>query len=196
MQELQGCRCANAVSENRIAPPRARRARPMSGAKLETNKVWRYMSFARFVWLLQKKQLWLARADLLGDPWEITLTGNQLAHVVSNHPITPLPEVERESALERSERIIKLWRSQTFVNCWSLSEHESHALWRIYCRSNEGIAIQTTIGRLSESVGGLSLYHVTYAPPVSAGELPLCLIWFRKSAMFAYEPGSSNRLRL
>ena len=27
-------------------------------------KVWRYMTFSRFVWLLQKKQLWLSHTDL------------------------------------------------------------------------------------------------------------------------------------
>jgi hypothetical protein len=36
----------------------------------ELEKVWRYMNFSRFVWMLQTKQLWLSRADLLGDPWE------------------------------------------------------------------------------------------------------------------------------
>jgi hypothetical protein len=56
-------------------------------------KVWRYMSFSRFIWLLQKKQLWLSRADRLGDPWEISLAGNQLEHVISRHPITQLLSV-------------------------------------------------------------------------------------------------------
>jgi hypothetical protein len=45
---------------------------------VRAEKVWRYLKFSRFVRLLQKKKLWLARADLLGDPWEITLMGDQL----------------------------------------------------------------------------------------------------------------------
>jgi hypothetical protein len=44
---------------------------PQVPTSAAAEKVWRYMSFARFVWLLQKRQLWLARADLLSDPWEI-----------------------------------------------------------------------------------------------------------------------------
>lgn len=32
--------------------------------------IWRYMSLSRFVWLLQKKALYFARSDLLGDPFE------------------------------------------------------------------------------------------------------------------------------
>jgi hypothetical protein len=153
-------------------------------------RVWRYMSFARFLWLLQKKQLWLARADLLGDPWEITLAGDQLAHVISRHPIEPLggQHVIRETAMQRSERIIKLWRRQTFVNCWSASDHESHALWRIYCRSVEGIALQSTLTKLKTSVGKLPVYRVTYQVPGSIKQTPaLSDLVAKKRPMFEYE---------
>ena len=33
-------------------------------------KVWRYMSFGRFVWMLKRKALWMSRVDQLGDAWE------------------------------------------------------------------------------------------------------------------------------
>ena len=116
-------------------------------------KVWRYMSFSRFIWLLQKKQLWLSRGDRLGDPWEISLAGNQLEHAISRHPISPITERlrPRETAMQRSERINKLWRQRTFVSCWNASDHESHALWRIYCGSSDGVALQTTFGKLRPS---------------------------------------------
>src|ERR1035438_5702295 len=111
------------------------------------------MSFSRFVWLLQKRQLWLSRADLLGDPWEITLAGDQLAHVISRHPGRSLTEeTPYETAMQRAEHIIRLWRQGTFVSCWSSSQHESHALLCIYCRSREGIAIQTTLRTKDKNV--------------------------------------------
>jgi hypothetical protein len=156
----------------------------------KVTKVWRYMSFSRFVWLLQKKQLWLSRADLLGDPWEISLAGDQLAHVISCHPAPtfPLPEVEPETAMQRSERIIKMWRQHTFINCWSASAHESHALWRIYCPTSEGVAIQTTLAKLQASVGGLLVYRVTYAIPGSRKQTPTRIdLMTKKRPMFAYE---------
>jgi hypothetical protein len=155
-----------------------------------TQKVWRYMSFARFVWLLQKKTLWLSRVDVLGDPWEISLVGDQLDHVISRHPIgaLPLPEVKPETAMQRSERIIKRWRQQTFVSCWSISEHESHALWRIYCGSVDGVAVQTTLARLQESVGDLSIYKVTYEALGTGRRTPtLADLVSKKRPMFAYE---------
>ncbi len=158
-------------------------------APVDSEKVWRYMGFSRFVWLLQKKQLWLSRADLLGDPWEISLAGDQLAHVISRHPLTDIlsPEVP-ESAMQRSARIIRLWRWHTFVNCWSVSNHESHALWRIYCPPREGVAIQTTLAKLRASVGDLRVLPVTYEIPGCNRRTPIREdLVTKKRLMFAYE---------
>ncbi len=151
-------------------------------------KVWRYIRYSRFVWLLQKKQLWFSRADHLGDPWEISLAGDQLKHVISRHPMSPIGEPMRETALQRSERIINAWRRKTFINCWSASDHESHALWRIYCQTCEGVAIQTTLGKLQASVGDLPVYECIYAVPGSSEKTPtLEDLATKKRPMFSYE---------
>lgn len=156
----------------------------------KATKLWRYMSFSRFVWLLQKRHLWLSRADLLGDPWEISLAGDQLEHVISHHPFIPLPlsDVVPETAMQRSKRIINMWRQQTFINCWSALDHESHALWRIYCPSSEGVAIQTTIAKLQASVGDLPVYRVVYEIPGSRKQTPTRNdLMTKKRPMFVYE---------
>lgn len=156
----------------------------------ESIKAWRYMKFSRFVWLLQKRQLWLSRVDVLDDPWEISLAGDQLEHVISRHPISPLPSsgVVRETAIERSDRIINAWRKQTFINCWRASDYESHALWRIYCAASEGVAIQTTLGKLKASVGDLPVYPVTYQVPGSKKQTPTHAdLVTKKRPMFSYE---------
>jgi hypothetical protein len=157
---------------------------------VNVEKVWRYLKFSRFVWLLQKKQLWLSRSDLLGDPWEVSLAGDQLKHVISRHPMTTLPltGVKRETAVVRAKRIIPLWRRQLFVNCWSNADHESHALWRVYCGSAEGIAIQTTLPKLQASVGQIPVLKVSYEIPGSRKQTPTRLdLVTKKRPMFAYE---------
>jgi hypothetical protein len=155
----------------------------------ETQPLWRYMSFGRFLWLIQNKRLWLSRADLLGDEWEMSLAGEQLKHDIAHHPITPLPEpeVRPEGPLVRAARIIKNWRRTTFVNCWSASDHESHALWRVYCSSVEGVCIQVTLAGLRSSVA-LPIHRVTYAIPGSKARTPTRddLIT-KKRPMFEYE---------
>jgi hypothetical protein len=151
--------------------------------------VWRYMSFGRFLWLIQNNRLWLSRADLLGDEWEMSLAGEQLRRVIARHPITPLSEtsVRSETALERSTRIINNWRRTTFVNCWSASEHESHALWRVFCPSVEAVAIQATLAGLRSSVG-LPVHRVTYEIPGSSPRTPTREdLITKKRPMFDYE---------
>lgn len=49
--------------------------------------LWRYMSFPKFLWLIQNRKLWLSRADKLNDPWELALAGDQLEHVILRRPI-------------------------------------------------------------------------------------------------------------
>ena len=155
-----------------------------------TMKMWRYMRFSRFVWLLQRKQLWLARADFLGDPWEIALAGNQLQRVLERHPPPTLPlEAEpRESAMERVARIIPQWRRKTFINCWCGSEHESHALWRIYCGPTEGIALESRYGMIESSLHGQRLIKVSYETPGTNEQTPtLEELASKKRPMFEYE---------
>lgn len=127
--------------------------------------VWRYMSFSRFMWLLQKQALWFSRVDRLDDEWEMALAGAQLDHALSRHPPTPLGAPEGESGLDRAKRIAAHWRRTTFVNCWSGFGPESHALWRIFCGPTEGVAIRTTLKALKDSVPEMEAVRVQYREP-------------------------------
>lgn len=150
--------------------------------------VWRYLSFGRFVWLLQAKKLWLSRVDLLGDDWEMRLAGEQLEHVIARRPMTPLGAVA-EDPIERARRIIRNWRLTSFVNCWSAQAHESHALWRVFCPSAEGVAIRSTLDRLQASVGKpIQVQRVVYERPGQHRRTPTRKdLITQKRPMFEYE---------
>jgi len=150
--------------------------------------VWRYMSFSKFVWTIQNQCLWLSRADLLGDPWEISLSGEQLQHVINRHPISPVGEPPRESATERAARIVNSWRNKTFINCWNMSEHESNALWQIYCKNTDGVVLQTNFEKLNSMKGLYSLHPVTYPIPGSNKKTPTHYdLVTKKRPMYKYE---------
>jgi hypothetical protein len=149
--------------------------------------VWRYISFARFVWFLQKKRLWLSRVDKLDDEWELALAGDQLDHVIMRRTFAPIGQKE-EPIIERAQRINKLWREMTYVNCWCALPHESHALWRIFCGPSEGVAIQTTLGALKANVSRLAVHPVVYDDPGRLKQTPeLMELAKRKRKMFEYE---------
>ena len=150
-------------------------------------KIWRYMSFSRFVWLLQHKKLWLARADTFADPWEVALTRGQLDFLAARHPIAPIGEPRNETFEERARRITALWRVDTYINCWSASEHESHALWRVFCGPTEGVAIQTTLGKLKTMTDNISVYEVVYGEPANTHTPQQIAQATVKRFAFAYE---------
>ena len=150
------------------------------------------MDFFKFVWLLKNQCLWLSRSDLLGDPWEVSLSGEQLQLVISRHPPVSLGRAP-ESAVERAERILNKWRRCTFVNCWNMSEHESNALWSIYCKEKEGVLIQTSIEKLNQMKGEYLLQPVEYVEAGSNKRTPTHAdLATKKRPMFSYE----NEIRI
>jgi hypothetical protein len=151
-------------------------------------KVWRYLGFSRFMWMLQRRQLWLARADKLEDPWELAITGEEIEYLVRRHPISPTGEPPQEPALARTKRINELWRTTTFINCWCAHNYESHALWRVFCGPKEGIAILSTWEKLERLAENMRLVEVDYTGYDGKVRTPrLEKVAIRKRHMFEYE---------
>jgi len=63
--------------------------------------------------------------------------------------------------------ICEEWRSQSAISCWHLSEHESEAMWKLYSHSKQGIAIESTIEKLKDSLKdqeSIKIDRVVYIP--------------------------------
>ena len=48
--------------------------------------------------------------------------------------------------------INRYWRKFYAINCWHMNEHESAAMWKLYLKSNYGIAVQSIYRKLRESI--------------------------------------------
>ena len=113
--------------------------------------LWRYMDFTKFVSLLSTNALYFARADTLGDPFEGSLTKH-------NRDLRPLflqsqglgPD-KLPDALQNITAALQEAPKYSLVNCWHENTYESEAMWKIYAREKDGIAIKTTFKRLRES---------------------------------------------
>ena len=46
----------------------------------------------------------------------------------------------------------KTHREKVAISSWHINEYESFAMWQIFTQNSEGLAIQSTIGRLQESL--------------------------------------------
>jgi hypothetical protein len=122
-----------------------------NGIKLEPNlpddrsaRIWRYIDLPKFLSLLDKEVLYFARADLLGDPFEGSITPGSIEDFRRG--------LSDDAYLEKMRYLTQRLREWSWVSCWHLAEGESAALWRLYARSPGGIAIQSTIERLMEFV--------------------------------------------
>lgn len=128
-------------------------------------KIWRYMDFAKYVSLLDSGALWFSRADKLsegfegkmGDTFEGTLSHGNVAVMrdyFSNYikddgqPLMTSKEVEDWIRVNIDSR--RLPREWTYVNSWHMNERESAAMWKLYARTNEAVAIQSTYAKLRD----------------------------------------------
>ena len=49
-------------------------------------------------------------------------------------------------------KFYKSHREKVAISSWHINEYESFAMWQIFTQNSEGLAIQSTIGRLQESL--------------------------------------------
>lgn len=116
----------------------------------ENIKIWRYIDFSKFIELIDIHTLFFTTVDRLDDKFE----GSYSKYIYD-------PSFEEQATAEQRQEIKKLretfvgynkrLRKMTFVNCWHMNEFESAAMWKLYLKSIEGVAIQSTYRRLADS---------------------------------------------
>src|SRR5215470_12532868 len=115
------------------------------GPTNDQSPVWRYMDFTKFVAMLEAKALYFARADRLGDSFEGSYSR---ANMIGR------PEVYKdkipEEGLREIARIFSWMPKWTFISSWHLNERESAAMWKLYTRTDESIAIESTFAALRD----------------------------------------------
>lgn len=110
--------------------------------------LWRYVSFTKFVSMLDKQALFFAKVDTFRDPFE-----GALASWAIQWKRDALYEAMGDRAVglygpERLRETRNALRNITLVNCWHENEEESAAMWKVY--ADEGVAIKTTTGAMIE----------------------------------------------
>ena len=118
--------------------------------------LWRYLDFTKFVSLLDKRALFLARADKLMDPFEGSFPKVDVARYIESYQetIKLLQENLPYPIPESGHPVLDFGRDSrkfTLVSCWHESSHESAAMWRLYSGEQDGIAIRTDFQSLAKS---------------------------------------------
>lgn len=125
---------------------------PINTTQLEqpndiNESVWRYMDFTKFMYLLNDSSLYLCRADLFEDKFEGSITKKNLEE--RNEKFQNYHHQDPNMiATNFLSTYCKDLREFTFINCWHLNNYQSAAMWKLYSKIPEAIAIQTSYSKL------------------------------------------------
>lgn len=103
--------------------------------------VWKYLDLSKFLDLLMSQKLFMSRSDKFEDQYEGTFsepTFEEIKKISENNP----------EFLD----IYKSQRKNVVISSWHINEYESFAMWQIFTQNSEGLAIQSTIGRIQDSL--------------------------------------------
>lgn len=103
--------------------------------------VWKYLDLSKFLDLLLSKKLFMSRSDKFEDQYEGTFS-------------EPTYEEIKKLAINNPEFLnyYKTHREKVAISSWHINEYESFAMWQIFTQNSEGLAIQSTIGRLQKAL--------------------------------------------
>lgn len=154
--------------------------------------------------MLEGERLFLARATIVGDDFEGSFPQGQ-------DPLSRIRELLPEGALDNAKSVNlypgkaafgEVQRQWTLLSCWHASDVESAAMWRLYSKSSEAVAIRSTVQRLRRALGtpppapkgfaGSKEYHVGMVQYIdySQDRIPVGNViapFFRKRKSFEHE---------
>jgi hypothetical protein len=114
-----------------------------------TQKIWRYMSFQKFVSLLDKKSLWLSRADTFDDRLEGRFSKGMRKLIEQAYiNLSMKCKLEVKTVDEFQEQFCK----RTFISCWHKNFEENLVMWKLYGSVNNSVVIQGTIQGMVDSI--------------------------------------------
>jgi hypothetical protein len=115
--------------------------------------LWRYMDFISFYSLLVNQALFFRRLDKYSDAFEGTLPEQTQQNILAvRKSVAYTNDTEANEWLANYLAQIAEHKSFILSNSWTIDDHESYGLWKIYLGGHvEGIAIKTTVGKLRQA---------------------------------------------
>jgi hypothetical protein len=158
----------------------------------ESQKLWRYMDLSKFVSLLEKKALWLARADTFRDKHEGRFPEDMRKTIEKAYENF---DDDDSSVVKDADDFQDYLRKNTFISCWHKNFDENMVMWEIYGRDTNALAIQTTVESMKDSLDSSKLFghslilkNVTYQPADKIVDvLPYEECFFIKRPHFSFE---------
>lgn len=112
----------------------------------EDDKIWRYMSIEKFLYLIMNRKLYMSQAAAFNDPYEGVVSDS-----IRYSEKSGKSEQEQEAIRDKYNK----WQKKAkkcYVSCWHINKNENVAMWKLYADEKSGVAIQSKIGNLIKSM--------------------------------------------
>ncbi len=109
--------------------------------------IWRYLTFKKFVALIDLRAVWFAKLGIFEDieegmTPELTRRAIKSQH---NEMETWFPDEERKSQVRRFvEDNEQYGRDLIVASCWFIGNDESEEMWAEYAQDGEGVVVKST----------------------------------------------------
>jgi len=153
--------------------------------------LWRYMDLSKFISLLSKKSLWLAKSNTFKDQQE------------GKFPSVMQEELEaiyikfgedKKSKIKNAHDFKKFLCNNAFISCWHKNSEENMIMWEVYGQDTNLVAVQTTVESLKESIQDANmkgidflLKEVNYSDHSQVNKKHYTAPFFVKRPHFGYE---------
>lgn len=135
----------------------------------KNQNIRRYLTLAKFLSLLEYKSLYFTRTDKFPDPLDGQYPNKIDPKGTFTSGTIEAKEVESDQKILLNKKggqivrdISNTLRNIIVVNCWVQSPYESEAMWSLYCNQKDGLAIESTIEDLENSIE----YHYNPTPEI------------------------------
>lgn len=156
----------------------------------DSQAIWRFLDFAQFVDLLDRKSLFFARIDTLEDPY--AGLSEDTVFAVRTLPEELMRLAEQAGAPPPKKGRLERWWSRkaqeseqaqlidtirnyrpagmVWANCWHATGPDEVALWKMYQAAGKRVAVRSSIGKLRGALGtgselAVSVDFVRYLEP-------------------------------
>lgn len=155
-------------------------------------KIWRYMSFPKFVSLVAQEALFFASPDMFDDRLEgsyshapVIVDQDALIRNGATDPVQYVSELEQAWAKAR-----EIVYPSMYINCWHMNETESDGMWRLYGDPSQSVCIQSTFTKLWNCTGDDVFVGVVKYVDYSSEEISptnMFRLFMQKRKCFAHE---------
>lgn len=166
---------------------------------MSTEFIWRYLDIEKFSMLLKQQALFFCSAKKFEDPFEGEFAWGRVGYdkfieTQKKLCLTHGGGMDLNMFMAFNLKTLKEISENTYISCWHNSEHESEAMWKLYCKNPaKGVVIKSKKKTLqahleNKGLNRLQLKSVKYIPNFWIKQYnPESDVFFSKRPSFEFE---------